>query len=144
MTSWLVRNEILWGDTSLRDVWDALAQLREREWGSRGLRIRLMLIDSGYRAPEVYEFCRRFPPNEVMPSKGRDRQATPIMISALDLDRKGNAQRRGTQLMLIDTNHFKSWIHSRVAIPAGEPGAWNLPFDCSDDFSIRLRASPEW
>jgi phage terminase large subunit GpA-like protein len=97
-----------------------------------------MLIDSGYRAPEVYEFCRRFPPDQVMPSKGRDRQPTPIMLSAIDLDRKGNAKRRGTRLMLVDTNHFKSWVHSHCAIPAGETGSWNLPYDCTDDFCDQI------
>ena len=137
MTSWLVRHAELWGDTEQSAVWSDLAGLLEAEWN--GQRIRLMLVDSGYRPDAVYNFARRFP-GRALPSKGHDGAAKPVTVARLDINIRGTASRRGVSLAHVDASYFKAFVHGRIAWPLDQPGAWNLPSDASDDYCEQLVA----
>jgi phage terminase large subunit GpA-like protein len=130
-TSWLIRYGELWGDTDQQSVWEALASLLEAKWGD--LQIRSMLVDSGFRPDRAYAFARRFP-GRVLPSKGHDEQARPVIVTRIDLDVRRNPSKRGTALAHVDANYFKSYVHGKVTWPLDQPGAWHLPADTGDDF----------
>ncbi len=134
-TSWLIRHGELYGDTLLEDVWTDLAALLEAHFGT--FRIRMTLIDSGYRPDRAYNFARRFP-GRVLPAKGHDQGAKPVYLAKLDVNVRGEPQRRGVRLAHIDSSYFKSWIHGRIAWPQDQPGAWHLPIDVTDDYCAQL------
>lgn len=136
-TSWLIHHGEIYGETDQQQVWEQLAELLAADYGH--LKMRLMLVDSGFRPDAAYAFARRFP-GRVYPSKGHDTQAKPVNIARLDVDAKGKASRRGIQLAHIDTSYFKSWIHGRIAWPIAEAGAWHLPADVSDDYMEQILA----
>lgn len=101
------------------------------------LRISTCLVDSGYQKDTVELFCRQSKhAGVVMPSKG-----LPITASSTPLDerkrRKGeetgdNWRLSGRQgehsirLMLFDSNHWKSFLHARLAVPIGDRGCLSL------------------
>jgi len=134
-TSWLIRHGELWGDTLLESTWSDLATLLEAQFGT--LKVRMALVDSGYRPDMVYQFSRRFP-GLVLPSKGHDQGAKPVYIVKLDVDSKGATQRRGVQLAHVDASYFKSWIHGRIAWPLDQTGAWHLPSDTTIDYCAQI------
>jgi phage terminase large subunit GpA-like protein len=137
-TSWLIRHGELWGDTQPGDpVWHDLAELLEVQYGTLG-RVRLTLIDSGFRPDAVYAFARRAP--GVLPAKGADGQAKPVYLSRLDVNVRGEPQRRGVRLAHIDSSYFKTWVHSRINWPLDQPGAWHLPAEATDDYCEQLVA----
>jgi len=157
-TSWLIDYGELHGPTTEDDVWHALAELLHRPIGD--LVIRRAFIDSGFRPgkPEqvpvnkVYEFCRRFP-RLVYPTKGRDRQDRPLIISPIEVTARGSSRKYGLELVWLDTDHCKSWVHERIRWEPDKPGAWYLPQDASDDFCKQIVAdarvkkpngAPEW
>ncbi len=137
-TSWLIRAGELFGETDQQAVWADLAALLDASWGK--FRIRLMMVDSGYRPDAVYSFARRYP-GRAYPSKGHDGQAKPVAITKIDLaGRDGRASRRGCPLAHVDASYFKTWVHGRVAWPLEEAGAWHLPVDVTDEYCSHIMA----
>jgi phage terminase large subunit GpA-like protein len=135
-TSWLLRHGEVWGETDQPAVWDDLANLMEQTWGQ--LRIRLMLVDSGYRPDPVHRFAARFP-GRVIASKGHDTQAKPVYVSKLQVNTAGKT-RKGASLAHVDAGYFKGFVHGRIVWPLDQPGAWHLPKDATDDYCTQLLA----
>lgn len=161
-TSWLIEAGEIAGPTTSQTVWDKLAELMTRPIGE--MTISRAFIDSGYRPGKpynlpvnrVYQFCRRFK-NRAFATKGRATLDKPVVVSRQEIKasgrRKGEAQKYGLDLVLLDTDWTKSWVHERVRWPQEDPGAWHLPSDVSDDYckqivsEARVRkpnGSPEW
>ena len=99
------------------------------------MHVRRLLIDAawGLSTETVREFCRQCPHDGVMPSFGRyigagrkpmseyrrkrgDRLGYHYLIPAL----KNRAHGRH---VLIDSNFWKSFIHTRIAVAKGDPGS---------------------
>jgi phage terminase large subunit GpA-like protein len=135
MFSALIEHGELYGDTDQPEVWGRLANLLAERWGD-DQPIRLMNIDSGFRADHVYAFARRYPQARAV--KGHDTLSAPFKASKIDVTVRGAVIKSGLQLWHVDSGYFKSWVHSRIDWPVGEPGAWVLPQDVSDDYCKQL------
>lgn len=143
-TSWLINYGELWGDTIEEGVWnDLAAMIREP---IDGMDLKLVLIDSGFRPGKkdelplnrVYDFCRRFP-TLVRPTKGSSTpMRTAIVKSKLEVNRKGGAARYGLELIRLDTDRWKSFVHEKVKWPDEQPGAWHLFQDVDEDYCKQI------
>ena len=138
MFSALIEAGELYGDTDQPEVWNRLALLLAERWGGDELALRLMLVDSGFRADHVYAFARRFP--QVRATKGRDTQSAPVKASKVDVSVRGQVLKQGLQLWHIDTGYFKTWVHGRIEWPMDQPGAWILPVDVSEEYCKQVVA----
>ena len=143
-TSWLIDHGKLQGVTTEVEVWTALADLIATP--IHGLPIRWAFVDSGFRPGKletlpinrVYDFCRRFPRN-VRPTKGSSSpMRVPLTVSRIEVARNGKTAAYGLELVRLDTDHWKSWVHERVRWPEDQPGAWHLPIDTDDDFCKQI------
>lgn len=132
--SWLVEFGTLWGETDQTDVWLRLADVLETDYGGR--QISMALIDSGFRAAAVYDFCRRH--QIARPSKGYDAMNQPVRMSRVDVTVRGAKIKNGVKLWHVDTGYFKTLIHGRIDWPQDEPGAWHLPSDISEDYARQI------
>ena len=141
--SWLIEAGELWGDTSLEQVWTDLADLLAKRWGS--LYIRRCFIDAGFRpgkkdtTPEhmVYSFCRRHH-RQCFASKGFDHRDAPLSVKRIDVDLKGRSSKFGLDLVRLDTDFLKSWVHQRLRWPQEQPGAWHLPSDATEAYCKQI------
>lgn len=136
LTSHLLAYGEIVGETDYDAVWLLLARLLDQRW--RGLGIVRMGVDSGYRPgdlyrrPEhmVYSFARRHR-GRVWPTKGHDTQRAPLVASKLE--------QHGVELLHLDSDHLKTWLHSRINWPAdAELGRWTLPEDTSEDYCDQM------
>jgi phage terminase large subunit GpA-like protein len=142
-TSWLVNYGQIFGATSDDPVWLELTDLLLTPLG--GLPIERMMIDSGYRPDKpdggdihkVYEFTRRFP-QLVIPCKGQQTQATPIRFNEIEVTPRGRKSPISIRLAHLDTDFFKSLVHSRLRIPIDQPGAFHVPDDVTEDYARQL------
>jgi phage terminase large subunit GpA-like protein len=143
-TSWLIDRGTFYGDTADEQVWNDLALMLTQP--VCGLPIRLVFIDSGFRPGKpdelplnrIYDFCRRFP-RLVRPTKGSSKPLrTPLVVSKIEVTTAGKAAKYGLDLVRLDTDHWKSWVHERVRWPQDQPGAWNLPIDIDDDYCLQI------
>lgn len=143
-TSWLIDHGLLRGDTAEEDIWADLADLISQPVD--GLPIKLAFIDSGFRPGKVetlpinrvYEFCRQFQ-RRVRPTKGSSSaMRTPLITSRIEVTRSGKAARFGLDLVRLDTDHWKSWVHERIRWPEDQVGAWHVPQDVEDDFCMQM------
>lgn len=142
-TSWLVHHGEIWGDTSEPAVWNDLTSLLETDFS--GLYIRLMFVDSGYRpgkpdeGPEhiVYAFARQHV-RRVRAIKGRDSLRTPLQVSRIEVTPQGKQAKYGLELVHLNTDWCKSWVHERIRWPSDQPGAWFLPEDSTDDYCAQV------
>jgi phage terminase large subunit GpA-like protein len=139
-TSWLVDYGQLLGHTADAEVWEQLGDMVTSPIG--GLPIRMAFIDSGFRPGRVdslpinrvYEFCRRFQ-HRVRPTKGSSApMRVPLLTSKIEVTRSGKASRFGLELVRLDTDHWKSWVHERMRWPEGAAGAWYLPANTDEDY----------
>lgn len=143
--SWLIEHGELMGETEFDAVWGRLSDLLDKEYG--GKRIRLMLVDSGYKPGEatrnpdnqVYLFCRRHM-GRAFPSKGHDKQDKPYRASKIDVSYKGKVIEKGLDLWHLDSDYFKAWVHSRIEWPTGASGGWHLHQDATDDYCQQIVA----
>jgi phage terminase large subunit GpA-like protein len=137
MFSALIEHGELYGDTDQPEVWTRLGNLLAERWGD-DQQIKLMNIDSGFRADHVYAFARRFPQARAV--KGHDTLSAPFKASKIDVTVRGAVIKSGLQLWHVDSGYFKSWIHSRIEWPVDQPGAWVLPQDVSDEYCKQIVA----
>jgi phage terminase large subunit GpA-like protein len=90
------------------------------------LAVMLMLVDSGFKPDEVYQYCRKRP-SITIPTKGASNpQRAPIVISDLDKAAshrvKSTTRYRGMQLLIIDTSFFKDKVTGWAENLPGEGG----------------------
>ena len=142
--SWLIDHGEIWGDTQFDDVWVDLGDLLEQRYGK--FPIRRTLVDSGYRpgkpdaVPEhkVYEFCRRFS-RFVYAAKGMSRpQRTPLTTTKIDVAPDGARSKYSLELVRLDPDFFKSWVHQRLNWPEDQPGAWHVHEEADENYFRQL------
>lgn len=141
--SWLIEQNEIWGPTEQGDVWTDLAELLARPIG--GVVIRRAFIDSGFRpgkkdeVPEhrVYEFCRRHA-RVAYAVKGFEHRDQPLSVKRIDVTPKGKAAKYGLDLVRLDSDFFKSWVHERVRWPDDQPGGWHLPSDVTEAYCRQI------
>jgi hypothetical protein len=113
-----------------------------REWrrdDGAMVRVDRCLIDANWGASTdvVYQFCRQSTHASVlMPSHGRYVGASSIPFS--DYKRKRGERlglnwrvpvvtgKRAVRHVVFDTNYWKSFVHTRLAVPMGDPGSLSL------------------
>lgn len=142
-TSWKISSGELYGPTTQPEVWEALSDLLAQRFG--GLPIKVAFIDSGFRPgkpdviPEnmVYEFCRRHA-RFCWPTKGHDTQMTPIRRSKIEVNPLGGTSKFGLELMHLDSDYFKGWVHERIRWPVTQPGAWFLNEETGEDYARQI------
>lgn len=145
LTSYLIEAGELWGETEHDAVWGDLSKLLDKQWGDH--RIRLMLVDSGYRpgkkfsvpVNQVYSFCRRHAA-VAKATKGHDQQDKPVRKALIDVSFGGKVYKRGLELWHLDSDYFKSWVHGRLEWPVDQSGGWHLPHDVTDDYCQQVVA----
>lgn len=141
--SWLIQAGTLYGPTASDEVWDQLTELLTSRHG--GLQVELALIDSGFRPNKpdagdphrVYEYCRRWD-WLAKPTKGRASQQEPLRVSDIEVRADKKRPAYSLKLILVDTDHFKSLVHSRLVTPADRWGSINLPADVTEDYCRQM------
>jgi phage terminase large subunit GpA-like protein len=145
--SWSIDYVVIEGDTSGEKVWNELGELLGRDWRRANggtLPIQVLAVDTGYRAPEVYEFTKKHPqavfssagwrvpaPRTVVPIKGGSDHVRIIeRYTSADAARR----RRGVKLVTVGTAAVKeqlySWLRFPVPTTPGEsypPGFCHFP-----------------
>jgi phage terminase large subunit GpA-like protein len=139
--SWLIDFGTLYGETIEQGIWTDLADLIQA--GVCGVPLRLVLIDGGYRPGRVeelplnrvYDFARQFPRSVRVTKGSSTAMRTPLVTSNIEVTtQRGAPAKTGLKLLRLDTDFFKSWLFERIRRPQGQPGAWHLPHDISEDF----------
>jgi hypothetical protein len=115
-----------------------VGQAWQRDDGAE-VRIDRCLIDANWGASTdvVYQFCRQTPhASIVMPSHGRYVGASSRPLAEYDQkpgERVGLNWRvpvvsgkRAVRHVVFDTNYWKTFVHSRLAVPIGDPGALSI------------------
>lgn len=145
-TSWLVKNGELWGNTAEPEVWNDLAALLTTPID--GVLIKLAFVDSGFRPGKkfevpvnrVYEFARRFR-SFVFPTKGSSRvMVAPLIKRKIEVTQQGSQSKYGLELIRLDSSHWKSFVHERLAWPMDQPGAWHLHAEITEDYCRQIVA----
>jgi phage terminase large subunit GpA-like protein len=139
--SWLIDCGTLHGETIEQEIWTDLADLIQTS--VCGAPLRLVLVDGGYRPGKVeemplnmvYDFARQFP-RLVRVTKGASTvMRTPLVASSIEVTtRHGAPAKAGLKQLRLDTDYFKSWLFERIRRPQGQPGAWHLPHDATEDY----------
>ena len=142
-TSWLVNHGQIFGATAGDEVWLELAEMLLTPID--GLPIERMMVDSGYRPDKVdsgdlnkvYEFTRRYP-RMAIPCKGAATAAVPIRFNEIEVTPRGRKSPVSLRLAHLDSDFFKSLVHSRLRIPESEPGALRLYMDADEDYARQM------
>jgi phage terminase large subunit GpA-like protein len=145
-SSWLVKFGELHGDTTGVDVWNDLRAFLAQPIG--GKLIKIAFIDSGFRPGKrfnvpvhaVYAFARmhrRF----VYATKGSSTPLVrPIVQSKIEVKTSGKLEKYGLDLMRLDPDHWKSFVHERLGWPQEQDGAWLYPDDVTEHYCKALVA----
>ncbi|WEK50321.1 MAG: phage terminase large subunit family protein [Candidatus Kaistia colombiensis] len=129
--SWLIDAGEVWGDTALEDVWTDLTELMSSDYA--GTHIARTFVDAGFRpgkkdeVPEhrVYEFCRRHA-RQAFATKGFEHRDKPLSVNRIDVTARGKSTKYGLDLVRLDSDFMKSWVHQRLRWPVDQPGGWHV------------------
>lgn len=135
--SWKLESGELHGDTDKDAVWDALAIYHGTTYND--IPIHRCFIDSGYRAEFVYAFCRKHS-LWAFPTKGHDEQDKPLKSARIDVNIIGKSSKVGLQLWHIDSDFYKSWVHTRVEWGPEVQYGWHLSSDTTEDYCKQIVA----
>lgn len=159
-TSWLIRNGYLIGSTAENDVWEQLANIMLTPIS--GVHIEKVFIDAGFRPdkPEagsphrVYDFCRQYS-FIALPCKGRSTMGgRPYSVTKTEIKVDGSRRPMSISLAMLDTDYFKSLVHTRIKTPLGAAGAFYLHSEADEEYArqvlseVRIvnpgKNKPEW
>jgi phage terminase large subunit GpA-like protein len=112
------------------ESWDALTTVlfhsTYRDPKGRPIPIVGIFVDSGFKTPEVYDYCAEM---GVVAVKGDSRLREPSKLS------KGKSGGRIVQFVLVDTDHYKTMFHRLV-----RSQKWHIPGDVPGDYYRHLVA----
>jgi len=108
--------------------------------GGKTLSVRLALVDSGYRAAEVYDWCRAH--GEIArPIKGQPSLRVPYYASKIDRHPKtGKAPPYSFLLWHLDTHFYKDKLWRLIHAAPGAPGEWNLHREVRQEYMQQVSA----
>ena len=119
--SYLVDYRVLHGSTSESPVWKELTGLLGEHWvDARGVEfpIQVMAVDSGFNTQTVYNWCRQFPMNRVIATKGSDSQRIIINSGKLvDVKVRGNTKRKGFKMFTVGVDLLKQELYGILRMP---------------------------
>lgn len=141
--SWLIDYGQIMGHTDKDQVWGDLWNVLTRDYS--GLRVLRAFIDSGFRPdkPEagsehrVYAFCRLYP-QLARATKGHQTQEIPIILRKTDVTLAGTKIKKSLELIHLNSDFFKTMVHSRIRLADGMPEAWYLPEDITEDYCRQI------
>ncbi len=124
-SSYSIEYMVLEGDTALPKVWDDLSNVLERRYIRHDgveMPIVVMAVDTGYNTSHVYDFCRRFRGNRVIPIKGVDNmQAAYSPPRSVDINRTGRRIGKLRQWN-VGVSFLKAELYSWLALERDENG----------------------
>ena len=130
--SWGVEYKILYGDTSMRDVWSELDGYLAKTWrkaSGEELGIALTCIDSaGHNTDTVYRFCKPRTKRRIFPIVGRGSWGAP----AVRKPSRNNRYR--VPLFTLGVSTLKGTLHQRLLAKKGEGGYCHFPSDKSTGY----------
>ena len=72
------------------------------------------------------------------PTKGRATQAKPLNVKTHEVRPDGKALSYSLELVTVDSDHFKSLVHSRLVTPTDRHGSMNLPENVAEEYCRQL------
>lgn len=124
--SWSLDFRVLVGDTSDQAVWDELAKVVSEQWEREDgfmIPLRMMAVDTGYNTQKVYDFCRRFMPNQVAAIKGSDTMQVAV-TSPKTVDVKMDGKKVGrVKLWSLGVSVLKSELYGWLRLSKLEDGS---------------------
>jgi phage terminase large subunit GpA-like protein len=129
------------------ETFDELAAaVLQSEYGVKGteirLRVRILLVDSGYRTDEVYEFCRTHAPRaRAIKGATHSLQGLFYRASRLDINAAGKKIPGGLSLWLIDTGYWKDFVARRMQPQAAaKMPRWQVYSTVDDMYAAQVTA----
>ncbi len=136
-TSWLIRfGECVTFETLERILFED----HYRDADGLYYPVHLAVHDAmGHRTSEVYDFARKHP-GRVQAYKGASgRRPNPRTLTTIDkYPGRNQIIPGGVQLVTCDTHHYKDELSGKLAIPAGEPGAYNMHDDITHEYATHM------
>lgn len=115
--SWSIDYQVFMGDTASDKPWTELGEYLNKIFPfendeTSGLPIKMTAVDSGFNTQHVYNFCRTFTSNKVIPIKGVDSLSVIIaQPRAVDVKTTGKTIRRGIKVFSIGVSMLKSELY---------------------------------
>jgi phage terminase large subunit GpA-like protein len=116
--AWHIRLERFYGDPEGGELWEQAEALRTKIWkhaSGADMRIRVCVVDSGFKQDAVFRWVKSKQGSLVFASKGVDNAKQP-------LSRMQRANRDGVKVWNVNPTAFKDTLFSRLKKKAAGPG----------------------
>ena len=123
--SYSIDYRVFEGDTAAIPVWNKLAELLEERFpraNGSNIPIRMMAVDSGYNTSHVYQFCKRFTPDRVVPIKGQDNLGMVFSAPKTVYITKSGQKVGNVRLYNLGVSFLKSEFYSWLRLEKDENG----------------------
>jgi len=147
MTSYLVRHGRVERDeeqTAAQMLDEVPALVLDRSFprlsGGEPMEVRYCGIDARYQTDDVYALAKAVGSRlRAVLGQGSDRVRGRYRMVRVDISpRTGKPIPGGLSRWNVDSAYYKEAIYDRLQIPAGQPGAWNLHREVTEDYLRQL------
>lgn len=123
----------------MRDSWALMHKVVDRKLTMKSsgapVGVKIWSIDSGDRTGEVYQFASQHK-GRVLPTKGSDQISQPWKVSRSDPAKFKMST--SVPILLMNVNHWKDQVWSRMHRQPPQWGAWRWPVDIGREYSRQL------
>lgn len=127
--TWSIDYRVIMGETTTDEPWKKLDEILNESWecaDGRMVQIKALAIDSGYNTNHVYNWCRKYSANRVMPVKGNDAQQIILSIpKAADVKHSGKKVSNGVRVWTVGVSLLKTELYGYLNLNgAGDDGIY--------------------
>ncbi|MFH0995786.1 MAG: terminase gpA endonuclease subunit [Pseudomonadota bacterium] len=136
--SWQVRSGFVMTDDALTKV---LFEDEYRDASGTRYIVNLVVMDAmGDRTAEVYDYCLKFR-GRVVPYQGKRTLSQPYRFSKQEYyPGTDKLIPGGLMLVLGNTTFYKNLLASKLDITRGDPGAWYLNSETTNEWAVQMTA----
>lgn len=111
--NWLIDYQVLVGNLSQPPIWNILFEHLQRNYANESgqqMPVHWGIDSGGHYTQEVYQFCRRFAPGKIYPTKGSSDLQHPLF------DYPRSLNKHGLRLVMVGTKQAKDIIYNWLTV----------------------------
>lgn len=139
--SWSLQVGEIMGNTEDKETLELLDELVQQRWvhpsENRKVSVKMMFVDSGYRATTVYDYVLGARASNVKAIKGRQGKIPVIDRMGADIKKRTTTNKK---LVIIGVDTGKATVYAYLNVDVGNSGYSHFGIHCNEEFFAQLTA----
>lgn len=140
LTSWLIDERYLTGDTSQPEVWQKLTDIMDSPIGKGRRMINEVAVDGGdgERMEHVFNWCRKRGSQALVVMGVNSNKASKLYWKSKNEQKKSGKWRKGAEHWNVSSGDLKQMVYNRLEYDPEQDGAWFPHAEITEDYARQV------